>query len=355
MMSRKPVKIVSFISVLCLLAATLSSCDFKLEKNVTEPIVVSAAVDLNDAVFTFTYAELKGVLSPDSLAELFKDYDKLSDEVTIDLNYNQIFVNFNEDGDTFDKVMGLLSEDEKAALTANSEEALRYFIEHIQKAKDEKPTTEYDESFWTDDDSIKFSKDNIASEKELNTAVTFYKDIMLRKIDDRLLNGNAQTDEDEKSINDIIYLLGSDKACLLTMDDVVSVYSSLTPTYEQNSNKENVATEYFRTIKIVLKNNPESVKKAFTIRDKAPILEELKKGSDYFTVNDYNVEYNGCTITAVFNAVTDNLINVTYDKNMDITSDVTGTGSLEPLGTQTLTFNCTDRMYYTFGWPNEAK
>lgn len=352
-MNNRILKIASSACAVCLMAGMFASCS--LTRKGEEPKAVSVAVDLKDPVFTFTYAEMKSVLEPDALAETFTDYEKLNDDVTIDLNYNQLYVNYGGDEDTFNKVLALLDEQEKASLTANSDEALQYFINHIQKVKDDSPTTEYDESFWTDDETIKFSKDGEPSAKQLNTAVTFYKDLMLRKIDEQLLNGNTEKDEPKKDIKDIVYLLGSDKACALTPDDVVSVYSSLTPTYTENSAEEKVPTEYSRTIKIVLKDNRESVEKAFSMKEKEPILEELKKGSDYFSVNDYNVDFNACTITATFNAVTDNLVNVTYDNNMIISSEVTGNGSLSTLGTQTLTFNCTDRMYYAFGWENEAK
>ena len=82
---------------------------------------------------------------------------------------------------------------------------------------------------------------------------------------------------------------------------------------------------------------------------------EMKKASDYFTVDDYSVEYNGCVITATFNAVTDNILSATYDKNMIINTDVTGVCSLEHIGVQHLKFNCTDRVDYQFGWAQEAE
>ena len=81
----------------------------------------------------------------------------------------------------------------------------------------------------------------------------------------------------------------------------------------------------------------------------------MKKASDYFTVEDYSVEYSGCVITATFNAVTDNILSATYDKNMIINTDVTGVGSLEHIGVQHLKFNCTDRVDYQFGWAQEAE
>lgn len=352
-MNRKSVKILSLIFAICLIAGVFSSCDSSVKTE--DPVEAHVAVDLKDPVFSFTYSELKGVLESDTLGETFADFEELNDDTVINLNYNQISINYGNDEETFNKVMALLSEEEKASLTANSADALQYFIDHIQKTKNKQPTTEYDESFWTDDDTIKFTKDGKDSAKQLGNAVSFYKDIMLRKIDGLLLNGNTATDDPKKDITDILYILGSEEACLLTMDDVISVYSSLTPTYILNSDKEKVPTEYIRTIKIVLKDTRESVEKAFSFKNKSVILEELKKGSDYFTAEDYDIAFNGCTITATFNAVTDNLINVTYDKNMIITSDITGVGSLESLGTQTLTFNCTDRLYYVFGWANEAK
>ena len=40
---------------------------------------------------------------------------------------------------------------------------------------------------------------------------------------------------------------------------------------------------------------------------------------------------------------------------MSVSTVVNGVGDLDYLGKQDLTFNCTDRMEYHFGWDDEAK
>ena len=81
----------------------------------------------------------------------------------------------------------------------------------------------------------------------------------------------------------------------------------------------------------------------------------MKNASSYVTVDDYSIDFDGCTITATFNAVTDNILSVTYDKNMKVSTVVNGVGDLGYLGKQDLKFGCTDRMEYHFGWDDEAK
>lgn len=352
---KKFTKVLCILMTLTLLTGLFASCDLSPSADAEEPVAVSLKTDLRDAMFTFTYGELKtvfGTNNRDKLAKLFEDYDELEDNVTIDLNYNDIFSRYNSDPDLFNGILNLLSAEEKAKLSANSNEVLAYYVNAIQRAKDDRPIAEYRESFWTDDDSIRFTQNGTESDKKLKNAATLLKEMMLKKIGDRLLNGSTEAGED---LTDIVYLHGSDRACLLTPEDVVSVISSVTPVYKTASDDTKVVTELTRTVTIILKDADASVEKAFSKLDKAVILEEMKKSEEYFSVTDFDVQYNACKIVAVFNAATDNLIEVTYEKNMIVDAPVTGVGTLAPLGTQALTFQCTNSMYYKFGWENEAK
>lgn len=360
-MKSKVKKIVSAIILLAMLTAMFSSCSAEkiFNKNVAEPVAVSVKTDLKDAVFTFTYGELKGVLPQDKLGSLFEEYDKLSDDVTIDMTYNDIAGRFEEGSDIFNAVMDLLSAEEKAMLTNNAEDALAYFVEKINYAKEQKPIVDYKESFWTDSGSIEFSKDGKNNDDgKLKTAAKYFDYFVTKGVGEYLENSkNGKTGVTEKGtdLTNIIYLYGDKKACSLTKDNVAAVYSSVQYDMVKNSDDEDVPTAATRIIKIVLKDDEASVKNAFSLRGKENILKEMKKAANYFTVDDYNVGFNGCTIVATFNAVTDNLITVRYEKNMKISTVVNGVGSLEYLGSQDLSFNCTDCVEYRFGWDAEAK
>ena len=139
------------------------------------------------------------------------------------------------------------------------------------------------------------------------------------------------------------------------MDDIDVLYSSVTPTTELNSKEEPVVTALTRTVEIHLKADKASVEKAITFRDKTDILSKINQPQNSFTVDNYDFTCEGCVITATFNAVTDELLSLSYDKNMQVTASVTGEGSLESLGNQTLQFNCGSNMFYQFGWESEAE
>ena len=327
------------------------------------PQAVSAKVDLNDSSFTFTYGELKSVLPADKLGTLFEDYDELSDDITIDLSYNDITTKFSDD-DLWKDVLNLLSEEEKASIKANEANVVEYFVNKINNAKSEKPITQYKESFWTDSGSINFSQNGEDTDSKVKTAAKFFDYYVVKGAGKNLPDGTTEKGDD---LTDIVYLLGSDKACAITADDIVSAVSSLS--YETQTVTEKVVNEkgkevdqevkvvtgITRIITIKLKDDAASVLKAYSMHDKNAILDEMKKASSYFTVDDYSIDFDGCTITATFNAVTDNILSVTYDKNMDVSTVVNGVGDLAYLGKQDLTFGCTDRMEYHFGWDDEAK
>ena len=73
----------------------------------------------------------------------------------------------------------------------------------------------------------------------------------------------AKKYEQGTDLTDKVYLLGDSCASRLTMDDVQSVITSLTPTYEKDTDENNVPVSYSRTIIITLKNDPSAVAHAF--------------------------------------------------------------------------------------------
>ena len=103
-------KLICVIAALALLTVSLTSCDFSLESffnqdNGPEPVAVSLKTDLKDAKFTFTYGQLKEVLPTDLLATLFENYDEKTDDVTIELNYNDLKSRYSGDEELFQRCL----------------------------------------------------------------------------------------------------------------------------------------------------------------------------------------------------------------------------------------------------------
>ncbi len=363
-MKNRIIKIISLTLSAVIIMLILSSCSVSdlLNSSKELPDAVTLKTDLHDAVFSYTYGELGKILPADKLAEIFSEFDELKEDTVVNLSYNDITNKFSENSNEFKSMMDLLTEDEKAQLTNNADEVLAYFVEKINSVKTEKPIVQYNEGFWVDKDEseidkIKFTQNGELSDQKIEKAAKYFEYFVDKGVGgyfDNEENGKKGTTKKGDNLNDIMYLYGEDIACKLTPENVESVISSLM--YDkQKVGDETVVTGITRIIKIVLKDDEPSVMNAFSPKEKQHILEEMKKGSDYFTVDDYDITYNGCVITATFNAATDNILTATYDKNMIIDTDITGVGSLEHIGVQHLSFYCTNWVEYHIGWEQEAE
>lgn len=359
-MQSKVMKTVCVLLAVLFAMAALTACDISIGKQdeTPEPVAVTLKTDLHDAMFTFTYGELKSVLPADLLANLFEDFEEKNDGTAIQLNYNDIKARYSgnqKDPELFNKVMALLDDSERAALQANRAEVLDYYTRIANAVKTQKPQTEYKEDFWVSDSTIKFVDAN-GTEADENSVIAksarLYKDFIMDGLKDALPHGTTKAAED---LNDIVYLKGSDLVSAITLSDIDAIYSSVTATTEKNSAEQDVVTELTRTVEIHLKNDEAAIRRAYTLRDPADVLAKLNRPENSFTVTEANVTPFDCVITATFNAATDELISLSYDKNMKVTARLIGEGSLAPLGTQTVNFDCGGNMYYHFGWESEAE
>lgn len=359
-MQSKVMKTVCVLLAVLFAMAALTACDVSIGKQdeTPEPVAVTLKTDLHDAMFTFTYGELKSVLPADLLANLFEDFEEKNDDTAIQLNYNDIKARYSgnqKDPELFNKVLALLDDSERAALQANRAEVLDYYTRVANAVKTQKPQTEYKEDFWVSDSTIKFVDAN-GTEADENSAIAksarLYKDFIMDGLKDALPHGTTKAAED---LNDIVYLKGSDLVSAITLADIDAIYSSVTATTEKNSAEQDVVTELTRTVEIHLKNDEAAIRRAYTLRDPADVLSKLNRPENSFTVTEANATPFDCVITATFNAATDELISLSYDKNMKVTARLTGEGSLAPLGTQTVNFDCGGNMYYHFGWESEAE
>lgn len=357
-MQSKLLKIGCVLLVMLLCVGAFSGCELSFSQDTgSEPVAVTLKTDLHDASFEFTYGELRKILDAESLANLFENYENKTDDVTITLTYNDIRARFGSGSDktVFDAVLALLTDDERAQLDANRTEVLAYYTDIANAVKAQQPETIRSESFWVDDKSIQFTAADGTvqnSDATISKAARLYKDMLMNGLSSVLPNN--ETLEAGSDLNALLYLQGTDAITALTDADLDAVYSSVNQTTENDSDGNPVVTELTRTVEIHVKPEESAVLHAVDIRDKQAVLDSLNRPENSFTVSDYTMTFTDLTITAIFDAATDELLSISYDKTMHVTATVTGEGTLAPLGTQTIDFDCGSNMFYQFGWPDRA-
>ena len=367
---KKFLQILSVITVIAIITGVFASCSNPFKSEEPVPDTVTLKTDLDDPTFTFTYGELKTVLPLDKLANLFENYEEKNADTEITLSHNEIVTRFSadvmkDDGAALEGIWSLATKEELAATTENKDKVLDYFNTLVNNLKKQKPAAEFGEDIWTDDssDSIIFSRNGVQIDsgtdeyKSLRAAAITYKNYVLDAANDWLLGKKnspraSKPTKGGESLDKILYLWDEDVVSKLTSEDVTSAISSVTSETTTANGKE-YTTALTRTVVIKLKPEESSVLKAFSLYEKAPVLDELKKSSEYFTVDDYSLSFGECVITAVINAATDEIINLTYDNNMTVNTEITGMGNFTSLGALGVQFNCTDRAEYHFGWPSE--
>ncbi len=348
-------KIGCVLTALLLCIGMFAGCSIGAQEEESEPVAVTLKTDLHDASFEFTYGELREILDAESLSNLFESYENKTDDVTITLTYNDIRARYGSNEEVFNAVMALLTDEERAQLSANRTEVLRYYTEIANAIKAQQPETIRSESFWVEDDTIAFTAADGTVQDDSSTiskAARLYKDMMMNGLSEALPNN--ETLKAGTDLTDALYLQGTDAITALTDADLEAVYSSVNETTENDSNGNPVVTELTRTVELHVIPEEASILRAVDIRDEQTVLDLLNREENSFTVDGYTLSFTGLTITAIFDADTDELLSISYDKTMHVTATVTGTGTLAPLGTQTLDFDCGANTYYQFGWADQA-
>lgn len=90
--------------------------------------------------------------------------------------------------------------------------------------------------------------------------------------------------------------------------------------------------------------------KAFDLTDKAAILTEFEKAADYIKVDSLDLTYTGSFIKCSVDRATDEVLSVTYYLNANAVSNVTGTGTLEGMGTVPLNLRYDSTITYNLTW-----
>lgn len=383
-MKKNFMRVLSIAMVLVIMVASFAGCGEGTEVN--RPEAVSVKTDLKDVYFTFTYGELKEVLPGDKLATLFENTNKKLDSREVQLSYYELISKFGGQ-EYFPALLDLISDEEMAAFTANQQEVLDYFNNMLNDIKQNKTAlVEHKEYFWINHgDGVVFKDlegNELEGQDKFKAAFRLYADTALKNIDSYLFNSDGAIKKGEDLTN-VIYPWGENTASTLTLADLYTetdaktgvvtqpVYTSVVPTYvydldDKGNNAKYtegelegeyifVPSELYRTINIAVKPELASVEKAFTIREKEGILKELEKASNYMVVNSFEIAFTPCKIAAGFNAVNDQMVYATFDKNMVITANVTFKGALAEYGTVIVEFPCTSQLTYNFGWETTAE
>ena len=378
-MKKNFMRVLSIVMVLVMMVASFAGCG--ATKEVNRPEAVSVKTDLKDVYFTFTYGQLKEVLPGDKLATLFENTNKKLDSREVQLSYYELVSKFGGQ-DYFPALLDLISDEEMSAFVANQQAVLDYFNNSLNDIKQNKTAlVEHTEYFWInhgDDVVFKDLEGNVLDgQDEFKAAFRLYADTALKNIDDYLFNSEEALKKGA-DLTDVIYPWGEATASTLTLADLYTetnedtgvvtqpVYSSVVPTfvYDLDDKGNNakytegelegeyifVPSELYRTINIAVKPEVESVKKAFSIREKEAIIKEFEKAANYMVLNSFEIAFTPCKISAGFNAVNDQMTYATFDKNMVITANITFKGALEKYGTVIVEFPCTSQLTYNFGW-----
>lgn len=378
-MKKNIMRIVALVLAFTMLVGTFAGCTGT--SDVERPVAVESKTDLKDVAFQFTYGELKEILPGDKLATLYENFNKKTDDKVVELSYYELVSKYGSE-EYFNDILALISDEEWAQFTGNQQEVLDYFNAIINDIKqNDVAYVTYDEGFWINHgDAVVFKDLNgkeLEGQKEFRAAFRLYADTTLKNIGSYLMNYSLEELEEERKVvgftqdlTNIIYPLGEKIASTLTLGDLYTdkatntfpIYTSVVPTMvhdldEKGNNAEDeegeyifVPSELYRTIIMMVKPEEASVKKAFTVREKADIIKHFDVAKNYLTVNDFEIAFTPCKISAGFNAVNDQMTYATYEKNMVVTANVTFTGALEQYGEVVVEFPCTSSLTYNFGW-----
>mgnify|MGYP000121416747 FL=1 len=229
----------------------------------------------------------------------------------------------------------------------SSEEVLHYFNELVNKIKSEKPAVSYNIEKNIPNDSIRVTKKGAEQSEEtdssldaINDSAKGLKDLVLENI--KKTKGNIAYGEEN---SDILFVKGESWASKLTENDIKYAFM------------KEVGDNYYITIAfndLTSAEAQEVLTKAFDLRDKDDILNsaEFAKTNAYLKLNDYDVVYSGCTITATVNRFTDELTNVYYYKAANVTADMTGNGTLANYGDVSVMFKLEDKANFDITWEN---
>ncbi len=225
-----------------------------------------------------------------------------------------------------------------------SEEVLAYFNSLVNGVKQSKPAISYSVEKNVPDSSLKVTKRGAEAEEvedsfsAINSAVKGVKDLILEDI--KSSSGSVSYGADN---TESLFVKGESWASALTAEDIK--YATL----------KEVGDYYYITIAfndLTSEEAQDVLTKAFDLRDKDEILssEEFAKTKAYLALEDYDVVYSGCQITAKVDRLTNEITNINYYKASNVTAYMTAAGTLADYGEVSVMFTLEDKANFDITW-----
>ena len=214
------------------------------------------------------------------------------------------------------------------ALAANTATIFEYFNLHVNEVKGAKAAVEMSQS-----KSIGKVKD--AEGNDLPMSDNEYLNAAITTLDSYMLQTPGESIE-----------YGEDLAAFIPVKDAAYVSAI---TLDEIESATCVDNELIRTIIVTLKSPalPATLEKAYDLGNVDDVLAEFKKAENYLTVAQPTLTYNDCQIIITANVETDQVLSIEYVKNIDVATEVTGTGSLADMGTVPVQFRYSNSVKYT--------
>ncbi len=150
-----------------------------------------------------------------------------------------------------------------------------------------------------------------------------------------------------ESNKDIFPTFGSEEAPVLTNADIRSAY------FAENKD-DGTGESYIIVIKIYPETNPNQTDsvygKLYKITDDKEILSHFDVVNSVVTVGDYSAQYGEGMIRAKLSKTDDSLLELQLSRNVVVSTELTGVGTLADLGTVPFSFNYDSTETYTVNW-----
>ncbi len=239
-----------------------------------------------------------------------------------------------------------------------TDEAIAYFNGLMAKINSGKAALKYSSDY----NPGGFECENATLKAALPTIVKLMKDGFNADLGAEVAYG--------ESLSDIIPVKNSIAPLALTAADIVEIgvnkeaysraaeeESKVAEDAEYTTASPVIVDEDVRKITITLKDEVDPAAGAglfgtiYNIPDRKLIAEEMAKASEYMTYDgSYEAKYTGCTIYMEVNRITDEVIKLEFNRNIEVTATVTGVGTLASVGTQELKFVVNGCDRYEFDW-----
>lgn len=216
------------------------------------------------------------------------------------------------------------------ALAANTVTIFDYFNLHINEVKGQKAAVNMSQG-------KSISKVTDAEGNTLPLSENDYIAAAISSLDSYMLHTPGADLAYGEDLAAFLPVKGQSYVSALTLEDIESATC--------------VDNELQRYITLTLKSPslPATIEKAYDMGNVDDVLAEFKKAEKYLTVAAPTLTYNDCQIILTTNVETDEVIAIEYIKNIDVATEVTGTGTgtLESVGTVPVNFRYQNTVKYS--------